>query len=247
VPSLDEQNRIGQVISKSSSILSLRRDSLFAVNKLERSLFLDMFGDPIANPKNWEICKLGHLIKKIETGKNIKPVEDGTLDGFRVLKLSAVTKGVFKPEESKPLSDDYTPPESHFVKEGDFLFGRANTTELVGAVALVEEEHPNLLLPDKIWRINWDVNKVTNEYMYSLFWTESFKRKLGSISSGTGGSMKNISQGKFLELLVPLPPMEIQARFVEKVHSIKKYKKNLLVSSNRFQVLQSSLISKYFP
>ncbi len=109
------------------------------LEQLMQALFLDMFGDPITNPKGWPTSKFVKLIKKIESGKSIKPAENEDADGLRVLKISAITRGKFKPEESRPLAEDYVPPQSHFVKKGDFLFGRANTIELVGAVAIFSQ------------------------------------------------------------------------------------------------------------
>src|SRR5699024_8299180 len=90
---------------------------------------------------------------------------------FRVLKISAVTTGAFKAWESKPLPAKYQPPPSHLVRQGDLLMSRANTTELVGAVAYVHDTPSNLALPDKIWRFDWREPESVPLFYHALFQT----------------------------------------------------------------------------
>ncbi len=65
--------------------------------------------------------------------------------------MSAVTWKEFAPDESKPVPPDYNPPAHHCVKQGDLLFSRANTTELVGATTYVFEAPNNLSRSQKVF------------------------------------------------------------------------------------------------
>ena len=81
--------------------------------------------------------------------------------------MSAVTSGIFDPSESKPAPLDYSPQRSHIVCDGDLLFSRANTSELIGATAFVKAPPPDLLLPDKLWRFKWYSPIARTRRMYT--------------------------------------------------------------------------------
>ena len=156
LPPLAEQKRIAAVLDKAEEVRSKRRTALAQLDTLTQSIFLEMFGDPISNEKRWLLGKVGDFVAGFESGKSLVADDEETVaSSFRVLKVSAVTSLHFRPEESKALPPHYEPPKSHFVREGDLLFSRANTSELIGATAFVDQAHPNLVLSDKLWRFVW--------------------------------------------------------------------------------------------
>ena len=92
------------------------------------------------------------------------------------------------------------------------LFSRANTVDLVGATALVDNTDGNTLLPDKLWRIIWSED-VDTAYMHTLFQDTSVRRMLGKLATGTSDSMRNISQAKLFNLELPVAPLAEQRKF----------------------------------
>ncbi|MBN4079336.1 restriction endonuclease subunit S [Beggiatoa alba] len=223
LPPLKEQKRIATILDKADAIRRKRQQAIDLTDQLLRSVFLDMFGDPVTNPKGWDILPLSTLVSSLEGGKNVKPDESGSETTNRILKVSAVTSGVFKPAKSKPLPDNFNPPDYYYVKKGDLLISRANTAELIGATAFVHESHENLILPDKIWRMKWaDSNCVHPLYVHYLFQQASIRREISIRSSGTSGSMKNIPKPKLLEIPIPIPSTDEQKKFgeiAEKIYS----------------------------
>lgn len=217
LPPLSEQRRIASILDQADGIRRRREEGLRLTDELLRSTFLDMFGDPAANPKGWEVVPVCRIAHEMEGGRSILADSDeAARTPYRVLKVSAVTWADYRPHESKPVPVDYNPPASHIVKKDDLLFSRANTTELVGATAYVFDSPPNLLLPDKIWRFVWrDAGAISPQYIRALFLTASIKRELGRRATGTSGSMKNISKAKLMSLPIPNPPVALQRRFGE--------------------------------
>ena len=222
LPSLGEQRRIVDLLSRAEGIVRLRREAEKKAAELIPALFLDMFGDPATNPKGWPVRKVADFVSRFEGGKNIQAgSENGS--AYRILKVSAATSGVYRESESKPAPDGYNPPLSHIVRAGDMLFSRANTEELVGATAIVGSTDGKTLLPDKLWRFVW-AEPVEPAYMHALFQSSRVRRELGKLSSGTSASMRNISQGKLFELVLPVAPYTKQKDFGERaaaVHSIQ--------------------------
>jgi type I restriction enzyme S subunit len=204
LPPLDEQRRIVGLLDRAAEIRGRAEAARAKARAVIPALFVDTFGDPATNPKGWPVVALDEVIERITGGKNLQAGNGTSL--YRIMKVSAVTSGVLKPEESKPAPDCHIPSAVHHVRDDDFLFSRANTSELVGAVAIAHGTPPGLLLPDKIWRIEWDRDRVEPRYAYSLLRTSEVRRIFTMIGSGTSDSMKNISQAKLIRVQVMLPP-----------------------------------------
>ncbi len=155
-PLLPEQRRIAAILDQAETLRTQRRTALALLDSLTQSLFLDMFGDPVANDRGWPKVTVNDFVAGFESGKSlVADDEEDSASKYRVLKVSAVTSLEYKPEQSKAVPADYAPPQSHIVRAGDLLFSRANTSELIGATAYVEATPDNLLLPDKLWRFVW--------------------------------------------------------------------------------------------
>lgn len=102
---------------------------------------------------SWKIHKWGEFLVSIEAGKNWSalghPPQD---DEFGVVKVSAVTWGEFNELESKTCTDERQWNSKTQILEGDFLFSRANTIQLVGNCVIVADISKRLMLSDKILR-----------------------------------------------------------------------------------------------
>lgn len=203
-----------------------RRAALAALDTLTQSIFLDLFGDPGDNPKGWPLHPVSDYVAEFQGGKSLEAESaDILVTRHRVLKVSAVTGMRFLPHESKPLPDSYEPPAEHFVRFGDLLFSRANTTELVGAVAFVNTVPPGTLLSDKLWRFVWrEPTKVDPMFVWALFQTPTMRHEIGRRATGTSGSMKNISQEKVFGIATVLPPLPLQREFARRLAAVEKLK-----------------------
>lgn len=222
LPPLEEQRRLAGILDQADALHQLRSRALDKLYILGQAVFHEMFGDLVANERGFEPVVVGDVIGGFETGKNLAGDPDERRpDGFRVLKISAVTSGIFKSEESKPLPPNYEPPESHIVRDGDLLFSRANTAQLIGATAFARTNSARLVLPDKLWRFVWKrKSKVLPEFVKALFSSPSFRYEIGRRSSGTSGSMKNIGQQKVMTIPFGLPSIELQKEFATRLLSV---------------------------
>lgn len=221
LPPLCEQRRIVDVLDRAEALRTLRRAVLAQLDTFTQSIFFEMFGDP-TNLDQWPVRSIADYVADFQGGKSFQPEDPGASTERRVLKISAVTSGRFIPLESKPVRDDHHPEPEHFVRPGDLLISRANTAELVGAVALVDTCPPNLLLPDKLWRFVWrHPISIDPLFARSLFQNASFRRQMSQAASGTGGSMKNISKAKLRGMTTIVPPLDLQRQFADRVRTIE--------------------------
>lgn len=244
LPPLDEQRRIVGLLDRAAEIRRRADAARAKARAIIPALFLDTFGDPATNPKGWPVVELGDVIARITGGKNIE-AGNGT-SKYRIMKVSAVTSGIFKAHEAKPAPDDHIPAEDHHVRAGDFLFSRANTSELVGAVAIADDVPPGLLLPDKIWRIEWIPERMDPRYAYSLLRSAEIRRVFAVIGSGTSGSMKNISQAKLVRVPIHLPPLTLQTAFADKARRLNSLARHLDAAAAKAEAMAAGLSAEVF-
>ncbi|QIL83407.1 hypothetical protein G7047_28265 [Diaphorobacter sp. HDW4A] len=246
LPTLSDQRRIADVLDKADALRAKRREAIAKLDQLLHAVFLEMFGDPVFNPKKWPVVRVGDQFSDFVGGKNME-CPDTSASPYRILKVSAVTKTVYAPNESKAAPEHYEPSQNAIVRKGDLLFSRANTSELVAATAYVWDTPANMVLPDKIWRmVKTDEAIVEDLFAWELFKNRSFRSELTKRSSGTSGSMKNIAKGKLVEVLMPLPPKELQNRFAKFSESLHRQKHGLIEQFAKLEIANTSLALKFF-
>jgi type I restriction enzyme, S subunit len=247
LPPLAEQQRIAAILDAADTLRAKRREAIAQLDSFLQSTFIDMFGDPVRNEKGWEICKVSDYVSAFQGGKNVDPEDLKIVTKNRVVKVSSVTSMIFRPEESKPLPDSYEPPKEHFIKPGDLLFSRANTSELVGAVAYVKSTPQNITLADKVWRFVWkNPLKVEPLFVWMLFQSPAVRLEISRRATGTSGSMKNISQSKTLSIQTIHPPLPLQHRFATIVESVEQQKARMQAHLAELDALFASLQARAF-
>ncbi len=242
LPSLSEQQRIADILDRAEALRAKRRAALAQLDELTQSIFTEMFGDPLENPRNWNVEKVQDVISQIEAGWSANGEHKHRKENeYAVLKVSAVTQGVFLPEEYKVINNDIEFKKVVTPEKGDVLFSRANTLELVGASCFIKENYPYLLLPDKLWKIKVNEEKICPEYFKFILSYPTIRYEISKRSTGTSGSMYNISMDKFRRIKITVPPIEIQKKFSIIVGTIEKTKelqeKSLLEINNLFNAL----------
>jgi type I restriction enzyme S subunit len=172
--------------------------------------------EDIPLPNGWRWVFLEDLLADSESGWSPKCDAEPRRSGeWGVLKVSAVTWGVFNPEENKrlPLSLEARPECE--VKPSDFMLSRANTAELVARSVIAPDDCPEkLLMSDKIVRLvfldeqlkPW-VNLVNNSELARSY----YKAR----ATGTSDSMRNVSRQVIHELPIPLPSLQVQERVLK--------------------------------
>ena len=167
-------------------------------------------------PKGWAHRVLGNCIESIESGVSVNG-EDRPASSTEtgVLKVSAVSDGRFFPGQNKKVVANELVRARLNPSAGSLIVSRANTPELVGAVAYVEEDHPNLFLSDKLWQIRLPKSgPIAPQWLNAVLSSQFYRKQLMELATGSSKSMQNISQASFLALEVPAPGLDEQRRIV---------------------------------
>ena len=224
LPALDEQRELADVLWSITDTMEAYKKLLSATDALVKSQFLGLFGLPLRNPMGWIMRPLEDVIDDILSGECLNGEQRVLGPGERaVLKVSAVTYGYFKDDEYKVIFDLGKIKKNVWPKAGDLLFSRANTREYVGATALVPKDYPDLLLPDKLWKII-PSDSITALFLKYYLRTDEIRNTLSEMATGTSGSMYNISMEKLQKLNFFVPPLPLQKQFTAFVQQVDKSK-----------------------
>ena len=220
----DEQSKIVEKLKKVENIINLRKQEIQSLDDLISARFVEMFGDIKLNPNKHQIHKIGELLKSCEVGWSGNGTQRRKKENeIAVLKVSAVTKGYFIPSECKVLDDQKNIKKYISPEKGDLIFSRANTREMVGATVIVTEDYPDLILPDKLWKIKFK-DTVNVFYMKYVLSSKYIREQFSASSTGTSGSMFNVSMEKFKSVEVPVASVKLQNQFADFVCQVNKSK-----------------------
>lgn len=245
-PTVEKQADIAYILSKIESIVEFRQQELQQLDDLIKARFVELFGDPIKNPKGWDVVKLSKCLERIDNGKSFTCDSNAREGAFpAILKLSAATYGDYRPYENKALLDEKQFVKSVEVHRGELLFTRKNTPDLVGMAAYVFETPEKLMMPDLIFRL------VTNERMTPIFlWqlinNREFRPVIQGISGGSAKSMSNISKERLKNIEVICPPISEQKKLEGVLEQVDKSKVAVQKALDETQLLFDSLMQEYF-
>lgn len=170
-------------------------------------------------PAGWSYARLGQLLHSIEAGLNVKCEERAPAENEAgLVKISAVTWGVFDEHQSKTLPFAMQPDERNRIRKGDLLISRANTIELVGACVIVDQVQRRLYLSDKVLRLL--VHEPSKRWINYALKTPQIRKAIQSSSTGNQLSMRNIPQDKLRALEIPLAPEPEQQRITDQLDTL---------------------------
>lgn len=170
--------------------------------------------------KNWTQKQLGDVLTEIKAGKSLKCKEVPPNEGeVGIVKVSALSWGEFLEDESKTITDPKFFNEDYLIKSGDFLFSRANTNELIGAVVIVKQIHRTLMLSDKSLRFRFTSEVLPQWILYTIR-SENGRKQIEDFATGNQQSMMNISQDKIREISLFIPDLQEQQEIVRRVEEL---------------------------
>ena len=246
LPEVNQQKEIAEKFKKLEQLISLRKQQLAKLDELVKARFVEMFGNPSNNSLGFPYEPLSNCLLSIENGKSFVCSNDMRQEeNPAILKLSAVTYGVYQQDENKAILDSSMFVKSAEVHKGDLLFTRKNTSELVGMCAYVNDTAPNLMMPDLIFRLNTN-EKINKIFLWKLINHEFFRGKIQNIATGSAKSMSNISKERLEKLAIILPPLHLQNDFAALVERVDQQKQTIQQSLEKLELLKKALMQEYF-
>jgi type I restriction enzyme S subunit len=243
-PPLDDQIRIAHLLGKVEGLIAQRKQHLQQLDDLLKSVFLEMFGDPVRNEKGWKIGSLDSY-GAFKNGLNFGKGESGAT--VRYLGV-----GDFK---SKAALDDFDnlgfielnepPAADYFLCDGDLLFVRSNgNRELVGRCMAVYPGKERATYSGFCIRYRITDTSLLAIYVAHLFRSAAFRRIL--FQGGQGANIQNINQQILSGLPIPIPDEGLQKQFVAAVEQVEALKSRYQQSLTDLEALYGALSQHAF-
>ena len=231
LPPLPEQNRIVAKLDKLFEQLEVINSSLEKIPLLLKNFRQQVLTQAVTGKLTeewrqekelgeWIESNIDDVIVSIKSGKNFNcPGNPVSGDDVGLVKISAVTWGVFDEKQTKTVLDENKINPELFINKGDFLISRANTLELVGSCLIVDSIKHKIMLSDKIWRVSFQ-NEWTKKFINFYLKSNKGREEIQSRASGNQHSMRNLSQKEFKKIPFLKPSLSEQEEIVKRVESL---------------------------
>lgn len=242
IPSIAKQKQVVEVLDKVDELISLRKKQLQKLDDLVKARFIEMFGDPVDNPKQWltkpflemGTCKNGMNFSNDETGIRIHCLGVGD---FR-------NKTIITDVDSLPMiSLRESPSKEYLLHDGDIVFVRSNGNKaLVGRSVAVYPGNVTTTFSGFCIRYRKQDNAVTIPFLLRVLKTDSIRTKM----AGRGANIQNLNQQILGTLSIPIPPIDLQEQYAAFSDQVDKSKVTIQEGIYKLEQMKQTLMQKYF-
>lgn len=232
VISLEQQNKIVWVLSKTEQLISQRKQSIEILEKLVKSVFLEMFGDPVLNPHRYPMVSLSQL-GKWQSGGTPPRSKEYYYDGNIPWYSSGELNGVYIVQSKENINNlAINETSAKLVKAGSLLLGMYDTAALKSSITLVDASCNQAIAFSLL-----SENKCNSLYVYMAI---QLGKKM-HLSRRRGVRQRNLNLNIIKGIKLPLPPVEDQNHYAlifERIlNEIDKTKESLSILETLFQSL----------
>ncbi len=241
----EEQGYIANVLNNIDEQIILRKEQLVKLEQLVKSRFVELFGDLLENPYGWPIKKIAEISTLLKSGLSRKLLGDDI--GLPVIRSCNIQNGHFQYDDIKYwyVDDPQGAKTSDYILEdGDILINFINSMSQIGKTAIFNDVGRECIYTTNIFRMKLTSN--CNKYYYNWFaMTEYYNRQLRSIIQ-PAVNQASFTTVNFLNLSLPLPPLDLQNQFAAFVEQVDKSKFEIQQSLEKLETLKKSLMQQYF-
>lgn len=240
LPPIAQQKRIAAILDKAEELRGLRRQALRELDAIVQSIFLEMFGDPVVNPKKWKTGLLRSLCDEINDCPHSTPA--WTEDGVICLRTSNLTKGAWNWDDTRFVSVGTYHERSKrgYIEAGDIVLSREGT---VGIAAIVTSEM-KVCMGQRLVQIRPSASVLTSAFTLQHLLYVLAPARISMLMVGSTSQHLNVKELK--DLKIPLPPIELQQEFARRVEAIEQLKTTHRESLAQLDALFASLQHRAF-
>ncbi|MCH7328423.1 restriction endonuclease subunit S [Acinetobacter modestus] len=241
LPPLPEQRRIAAILDQADALRQKRSQAIEKLDQLLQATFIDMFGDPVSNPKGWDLKSVGE-ISESKLGKMLdKKKQSSENDQYKYLRNANVQWFRFDLSDVFEMEFNEKDRKNCELKFGDILVCEGGEP---GRAAIWKNDLENCFFQKALHRVRLDMTQILPEYFVWLFW---FYSKNGGFDDHiTVATIAHLTGVKMKAMQIPIPPLSLQEEFQQKLNEIEVLKTTLENSSKLFERLFSSLQNQAF-
>lgn len=242
VPCKAEQIEIANLLDIVNRIILKRKQTLQKLDELVKARFVELFGDPISNPMNWNKRTLKEVCTKLNDGTHFSPESFSMGDYKYITAKNIKTSGfdfsniTYVPEAvHRPIFERCNP------EQGDVLYIKDGATTGIAIVNTLKEE---FTLLSSVALLKQNRNVINGYFLAALLNNADM---YSDIRNNMGGAaITRLTIAKLNAVKVIVPPLDLQNRFAAFVEQVDKSKVAVQKSLDEAQLLFDSLMQQYF-
>ncbi|MBT4185558.1 MAG: hypothetical protein HOE10_09975, partial [Deltaproteobacteria bacterium] len=215
LPPLPEQKRIAAILDKADGIRKKREEALQLADEFLRATFLEMFGDPVTNPKGWEEKSLLKLTDKIGSGATPRGGKSAYISqGISLIRSLNVHDDKFIKTNLAFITNEQADALANVVVEkSDVLLNITGASVCRSAVVLPDilparvNQHVCIIRPVK--------SKLNSTYLLHCLISGNYKKMILTLAGAGGATREALTKKQVENLGIPVPPIELQNKFAE--------------------------------
>ncbi|MFD0901501.1 restriction endonuclease subunit S [Actinomadura sediminis] len=213
------------MLDRADALRVKRREAIALFDELTQSVFIDMFGDPLFNPMGWPTQPLGDFFTiKPNYGTMVPASSDSK--SFTCLRVANIQNWQIDLSDRKYV--DLAPKDlsRHSLSEGDIVLARAIASqEHLGKAIVVYPGIEKWAFDSHLMRLRFDPARLLPEYVQGLL-RSAGGRRIFLKAARRSAVQFNVNAKEMSALSVPVPPIELQRRFVERLRSLQRLKRS---------------------
>lgn len=248
LPPVNDQIRIAHLLGKVERLIAQRKQHLQQLDDLRKSVFLEMFGDPIINPHGFLVKKLSEFYVSQKDGTKCGPF------GSALKKNELVDSGVpvwnmdnigssgqmVQPFRMWITEDKYQELKSYAVIDGDVIISRAGT---VGKMCVAKTDGAPAIISTNLIRLRLNQKLLPLHFVSLMLYC---KGRVGRLKTGADGAFTHMSTGVLDNLEFPYPSVDLQEQFAIIVKKIEGLKTRYQQSLADLEILHGALSQRAF-
>jgi type I restriction enzyme S subunit len=245
LPPIAEQKRIAAILDKADSIRRKRRLEIQLADEFLRSVFLDMFGDPVWNPKGWNETRLdqiSEIVSGVTKGRKLNNKATVLVPYMRVANVQDGRIFIDDVQEIEALESEI---EKFRLKRGDILLTEGGDPDKLGRGAVWKGEIDPCIHQNHIFRVRTTKKIILPEYLSALIGSQRGKRYFLKEAKQTTG-VASINKTQLSGFPVLVPPIVTQYEYLRR---LEKFDHMVDIQMNKYNEsgnLFNSIVQRAF-
>lgn len=250
LPSVDEQKSIVEILKKVKGILDKRNDEIRELDNLIKARFVELFGDPVANPMHWPVKRLKELAIQINSGNTPKGGSENYVEkGITFFRSQNVWKDRLEMDDIAYIDEKtHESMKRSSLKHGDILMtktGRINTeNSSLGRAALYEGEDDMANVNGHVYFIRLKEG-VNNKFVLRVLVSPEYRDLIRSVCVG-GIDKRQLNKEHIEEFPIIYPPSEMIDNYIEFVEQVNKSKFDTMTFAPIYAIINLYLHTYFY-
>lgn len=244
LPDIDTQKKISILLDKAQELIDKRKEQIETLDELVKSRFIEMFGDPVSNPKNFDMKKIKDISTHLKRGISPKYVDESTI---KVMNQKCIYWRELRRENCKYYDEALrSKVENIFLKSDDILINSTGTGTLGRCVKFSETEGSKYIADSHVTVLRSIENTLNPDFFATLFEFANVQDTIYRKCVNGSTNQIELSVSKLGEYLIIIPPVKLQNQFADFSNQVDKLKFDMENSLKELEYNFDSLMQKAF-